>query len=347
MLYVSHINVDGTISVKDSVTKEIRHFEKVQIESPYTMIPFILGVIRVSGQVEIHEVTWENGSDCLIPLIEDLKNPTIREYANLVRHLIPPYIFEIPASSTGKYHPASDAGEGGLKRHLISVTKTLDYLTQPEFSHTMFTDDEIDLMKVACMFHDGLKNGWEQEKYTRFDHPLLMAKAITGTQTILNADMVNFIACCIATHMGEWNTSKYAPNVTLPKPDNKYQYFVHLADYLASRSDINYVFGNTVYYQEGQNVEKIGTKDKSSTPVAVLPTSKPQKARLTDADLQSVQIAIQKAQTMQIPQAMITKLGIERGQAEIIDIWGNLVQFKQCSEKQQKYLVLANQFAWG
>ena len=28
MLYVSHINVDNTISVKDSFTKEIQHFKK-------------------------------------------------------------------------------------------------------------------------------------------------------------------------------------------------------------------------------------------------------------------------------------------------------------------------------
>lgn len=257
MLYVSHINVDNTISVKDSDTKQIQHFKKEQIENPITMLPFILGVFRTGSRVEIHEITWENGSDCLLPLIKDLKNPTIQQYADLIRHIIPPYIFQIPASSTGKYHPASDAGEGGLKRHLISVTKTLDYLTQPAFSKSIFSSDEIDLMKVACFMHDGLKNGWVQEKYTRFDHPLLMANAIRGCNTILAPNMIEFIAHCIESHMGEWNTSQYNPNIVLPLPSDRNQYFVHLADYLASRSDINFVFNGNVYYKDGQSPVKV------------------------------------------------------------------------------------------
>ena len=248
MLYVSHINADNTISVKDSDTKQIQHYPKEQIESPVAMIPFILGVFRYGNSVEIHEITWDNGSDCLVPLIKDIKNPTVQQWADVVRHIIPPYIFKIPASSTGKYHPAGDAGEGGLKRHLISVTKMLDYLTQPAYSKTLFNQDGIDLMKVACMFHDGLKNGWTQEKYTRFDHPILMAKALRGCTTILNTECIEFIAHCIESHMGEWNTSKYDPSITLPTPSDKYQYFVHLADYLASRADINMTSEGKIYY---------------------------------------------------------------------------------------------------
>lgn len=33
---------------------------------------------------------------------------------------------------------------------------------------------------------------------------------------------------------GQWNTARYS-KVELPKPKNKYQKFVHLCDYLASR----------------------------------------------------------------------------------------------------------------
>ena len=38
--------------------------------------------------------------------------------------------------------------------------------------------------------------------------------------------------------MGQWNESKKEPEVILPKPEDKYQIIVHLADYLASRKDI-------------------------------------------------------------------------------------------------------------
>ena len=328
MLYVSHINADNTISVKDSDSKVITHIDRRQIEEGNN-IPFVLGVFRYNNSVEIHEITWENGSDCLIPLIQTISNPHIKQYAELVRHIIPPYIFEIPASSTGKYHPASDAGLGGLKRHLISVTKMLMYLVQPEFSKQLFTSDEIDIMKVACMMHDGLKNGWEQSKYTKHEHPMLMAKAIMGCQTILPAQLIQKIAECIASHMGEWNEDKYGNGATLPKPSNKCQYYVHLADFLASRSDVNFVFGDTVYYLEGQTPEKTG------------PTAK---VELKDSDIQAVDKAMVKIKSKRVSPAMKKKLGIERSQAEIVSIWESIQKYKNCSEKQMKYLELAKNF---
>ncbi|CUX42844.1 hypothetical protein BN3590_01383 [Clostridium sp. C105KSO15] len=49
------------------------------------------------------------------------------------------------------------------------------------------------------------------------------------------------IPTTIESHMGIWNTDKKSP-VVLPLPKNKYQKMVHLADYLASRKDIELVF---------------------------------------------------------------------------------------------------------
>ena len=41
--------------------------------------------------------------------------------------------------------------------------------------------------------------------------------------------------------MGIWNTDKRSP-IVLPLPTNKYQKMIHLADYLASRKDIEVLF---------------------------------------------------------------------------------------------------------
>ena len=94
----------------------------------------------------------------------------------------------------------------------------------------------------------------------KFNHPILMADVIRSTNG-LDVGEREFIAHCIESHMGEWNTSKYS-QVVLPTPSDKNQYFVHLADYLASRSDVNFVFNDNVYYKDGQtpiNVDSIPT----------------------------------------------------------------------------------------
>jgi hypothetical protein len=359
MLYVSHINADNTISIKDSVSKQIQHFPNEVIMNPASNLPPILGRFLYPNKVELHEITWDNGSDCLMAATKytiiynnnepigdkGIKNQAIYAYLDVIRHIIPKYIFEIPASSTGKYHPACDAGKGGLKRHLICVEQTLEWLTEPEFSKGMFNSDVIDLMKVACIMHDGLKNGWTHEKYTRFDHPLLMANAIRGCKFGIPDNYVELIAHCIESHMGQWNIDeKYNPGIVLPKPMDKYQYFVHLADYVASRADISFVIEGNLYYSQYQHivdVEKMGDEEPQKyeyTPQTVT------KTRLSDKDVQLVNKAIQKASSVEISSALIKKYGIEGTKDKILNVWNSLVTYKTCSEKQNKYLNLAKDY---
>ena len=102
-----------------------------------------------------------------------------------------------------------------------------------------YTDIQKDLMLMGLLLHDGLKLGFPQEKYTRFDHPILMANFIKNESVNLKIsnDEVNFVADVIKTHMGVWTTD-YRGNEVLEKPKTKYQNFVHMCDYLASRKCI-------------------------------------------------------------------------------------------------------------
>ena len=59
--------------------------------------------------------------------------------------------------------------------------------------------------------------------------------------TGLSSTEIEVIATTIESHMGEWCIDKRSGQ-TLPKPQNKYQKLVHLADYLASRKDIEVLF---------------------------------------------------------------------------------------------------------
>ena len=52
-----------------------------------------------------------------------LKNERYRENANKLIELLPDYFFEVPASSTGKYHPAFSLGDGGLVRHTKAAVR--------------------------------------------------------------------------------------------------------------------------------------------------------------------------------------------------------------------------------
>lgn len=180
------------------------------------------------------------------PIISTIKNKDIREFAEVLLDGIPDYIWHVGASSTGKYHPAYSLGEGGLMRHQIAVVRFLNFFFELEQYNTAYTDREMDLMRVAGLVHDGRKSGeqsdYERSKFTKFDHPIQMANVVRNYDgKYLNHDEIEFVATCIESHMGSWNTDKKS-SVVLPKPTNVYQGIIHLADYLASRKDLTMAF---------------------------------------------------------------------------------------------------------
>lgn len=190
----------------------------------------------------------EQQNNIITPILETIVNQDIREFAQKVIEDLPAYIWEVGASSTGKYHPAYSLGHGGLMRHQIAVVRFLNYFFELEQYNTKFTNREMDLMRVAGLVHDGRKSGeqsdYERSKYTKFDHPIQMANMIRSYNgQYLNYDELEFIAHCIESHMGQWSTDRKTKMV-LPKPTDEYQYFVHLADYLASRKDLTMAFDN-------------------------------------------------------------------------------------------------------
>jgi hypothetical protein len=168
--------------------------------------------------------------------IEYIKDEKLKESAYTLEHMLPPYFFKIPASSTGKYHPEFATGDGGLLRHVKVATRIAYELLNLEMFKDKYSSEERDLLLYSVIFHDGLKLGLNESKYTAFDHPLIMAKFIrdNNDKLKLNDNQIDIITSSIASHMGEW-TKDYNGNEVLPKPITKYQKFVHMCDYLASR----------------------------------------------------------------------------------------------------------------
>lgn len=160
--------------------------------------------------------------------------------------LLPDYFFDIPASSTGKYHPCYALGDGGLVRHTKVVVRiAYELLHGNKVIGDDFTDNEKDLIIIALILHDGIKSGIDHHQYTRFEHPLLISQFIKENKIILNfTDVeIELLTSIVEAHSGEWTTNNYS-SIILPKPTTKYQKFGHLCDFLASRKFLNVNFKN-------------------------------------------------------------------------------------------------------
>ena len=174
-----------------------------------------------------------------------IKNPKYKKVFNELLGILPEYFFRVPASSSGKYHPKFALGDGGLVRHTKVALKIANDLLNNNSLFNTFTDSEKDLLLLGILVHDGLKLGLPEERYTRFDHPILIYNHLKENKDKLSLDEkeLDFICEAIKTHMGEW-TIDYQGNEVLEKPTTKYQRFVHMCDYLASRKYLDVVFQN-------------------------------------------------------------------------------------------------------
>lgn len=174
-----------------------------------------------------------------------IKNERYRENAKKLVGLLPDYFFEVAASSTGKYHPAFSLGEGGLVRHTKAAVRFAYELLVNESIGNVFTSEEKDLMIVALLLHDGLKHGKEKSKYVIFDHALVVSEFIKeqASEVDFKPGEIRILTNMIESHMGPWTTNPYS-DVVLPAPSNKYQKFVHMCDYLASRKFLDIKFEN-------------------------------------------------------------------------------------------------------
>lgn len=162
---------------------------------------------------------------------EDIKN-----FVKNMLTKLPDYFYEIPASSTGKYHPLYTLGEGGLVRHTKAAAGIAN-----EFKNIMeFEDGEFDSCIAALILHDGCKNGRNGKAgdYTMFTHPLEMVELIKDN--VEETSQIKLICDLISTHMGQWTYNKFTKKEELRKPETELEYFVHMCDYLASRKQIEY-----------------------------------------------------------------------------------------------------------
>lgn len=193
--------------------------------------------------------------DFIQPILYTFENEDIKIFAEKVIDDMPDYIWEVGASSTGKYHPKYTLGELGLMKHQIAVVRFINFFFELEQYKKRFDSRQRDLMRLAALTHDARKSGsqedYKKSKYTKFNHPLLMAKEymLYVEKGYLSKEELKFIATLISKHMGQWNTDKKS-NIELPKPNDEASELLHLADYLASRKCLDMSFDDYLLPKE-------------------------------------------------------------------------------------------------
>ena len=186
-----------------------------------------------------------------------IEDDCIRELTAKIINHIPDYFFDIPASSSGKYHAEFSLGPGGLLRHTKAACKIANDVLNLEWMQENFEKDAMlhkDYIIAALILHDACKSGYpEQGRYTKHEHPLLAEDLIRDvlesyeSEAELDNDSLRYdmirsyvlnVTRLISSHMGEWNVSNYS-DIELPVPETFDQFLVHMFDFLASRKYIN------------------------------------------------------------------------------------------------------------
>ena len=157
----------------------------------------------------------------LYRVLTTIQNPKLRAYVLSKLDKAPAYFKTVPASRSGKYHPPSTRGEGGLVKHTVATAKMVKLLGSCDY----FGIDrhELDYMIAAAILHDIFKYGKEEE-----------AGDYNENHASDAADMCSDwpnpkLGAYIRSHMASFGNNRPG---TLPAA------LVGLADFIASRETI-------------------------------------------------------------------------------------------------------------
>lgn len=169
-----------------------------------------------------------------------ISNIEIRKLVHKMLYNISEMFWDIPASSTGKYHPTICRGKHGTVIH----TKLMFKFALDLFQLYNFDETQKDCILAAIILHDSIKQTSSSNGYTVHEHPILAAnffyRVYECSEKTIEDKYIKSICGMIESHMGKWITNRYSKFV-LRYPGTEEEKFVHLIDYIASRGyiDIN------------------------------------------------------------------------------------------------------------
>lgn len=180
----------------------------------------------------------EQGLKEVEPYVKMVVDENIRGFLREAFKLAPVYFWEIPASSSEKYHP-----EWAIKKRGLFWHTTFAMYLASELSVTFGLKPlEKDIAIAACGLHDTIKYGFDYDLRYYEMHSYL-PRTIYSNKTkdlseIVGKNIFNTIMSAIESHMGTIHDGSW--NSVGKKPTNSIEFVVHLADYVASRKQIKF-----------------------------------------------------------------------------------------------------------
>ncbi len=191
--------------------------------------------------------------------VEKIVSEDIKDFTYQALSEVDEKFWTSPASSTGKYHPAEDNGEGGLVRHVVKGVAVVEQSLRREVA----TQREVDVAISAFLLHDTCKNGvvWESN-FTDYTHGAIAAKWLEKFE-LADETAKKEILSAVRYHMGQWSyaVSPYedrqytkgemAANlneVTRALHPSRIEKAVQDADYWSSRQSMSFFPGVSIDY---------------------------------------------------------------------------------------------------
>lgn len=156
----------------------------------------------------------------------------------------PEYFWQLPTSSTGKYHPHDECGQHGNWLHTKRMYATYEHLSRSLVEEGVITEDDREAGKAAALLHDMYKYGYPEAEgeYTVSYHDVLGAAYVRQY-----TELPEKVARLIETHNGAWHCG--------PTPRNPHERLFHAADMAAAQRGTN-----TAIVKPAEELEEISDR---------------------------------------------------------------------------------------
>jgi 23S rRNA maturation-related 3'-5' exoribonuclease YhaM len=179
----------------------------------------------------------DHGLSILNPYIEQINDPNIKELTIACLERAPNYFWSRPAAVSGKYHPKFVNCQGGTVKHTaFAVYLGIELCNTFDIGKGSI---QMDRIISALILHDTFKSGYSDNDDWRYGlfHPFIPRKAFEKDCSMLSKHF-NWIMTLIESHMGNIGSGAWTPGGV--QPMTKEAEIVHLADYIASRRELDW-----------------------------------------------------------------------------------------------------------
>lgn len=162
------------------------------------------------------------------PEVDLIKDDEIRDATiSALGRGVPDYFWDVPATSSGKYHNPFSRRKHGLWIHVKMVFAAYERMVRSFEEQGLITSAEADAGRAAVLLHDMLKYG---HKYEAGDSTVKNHDKLAGHWLEHNSDVPRETVRAVKTHNGPWYDG--------PEPDSPLEQLVHMADMVASTKNV-------------------------------------------------------------------------------------------------------------